>query len=100
MRALIRKKGETVTEDDGVKGIDWNTGAPLTNAAWCGGPYTLVENYTPEVENDLDFIEELHEQLTEEEPEEETPQEAVEDDDYVVINGVRYTKEELRRLIE
>ena len=49
MKALIRHKGETVTEDMGVAGIDWQTGAPLTNAAWCDGPYTLIENYiTPE----------------------------------------------------
>ena len=47
MKALIRNEGETVTERDGIVGIDWNTGAPLTNAAWCGGPYTLVQNYIP-----------------------------------------------------
>ncbi len=83
-----------------IPGIDWSTGYPLTNAKWFGGPYTLVENYVPEVEEDLDFINELHEQLVKEEPEEETPQEVVEDDDYVVIGGVRYSKEELRSLIE
>ncbi len=91
-----------MTEVNGPAFIDWSTGYPLTNPKWFGGPYTLVENYVPEVENDLDFINGLHEQLIEEEPEEETPQdeEVVEDDDYVVINGVRYSKEELRRLIE
>ena len=101
MKALIRNKGETVTEEMCVPGIDWDTGAPLTNEAWCGGPYTLIENYVPEVEEDLDFIKGLREQLIEEEPEEEDPQEeVVEDDDYVTINGVRYTKAELRSLIE
>lgn len=45
MRALIRNEGETVTERDGIVGIDWDTGAPLTNPAWAGGPYRLVENY-------------------------------------------------------
>ena len=100
MRALIRNEGETVTEDMNIPGIDWSTGYPLTSQKWFGGPYTLVQNYVPEVEEDLDFIKELHEQLIEEEPEEETPQEVVEDDDYVVIGGVRYTKEELRKLIE
>ena len=100
MKALIRNEGETVTEDMSIPGIDWSTGYPLTNAKWFGGPYTLVENYTPEVENDLDFVRELHEQLIEEEPEEESPQEVVEDDDYVIVGGVRYTKEELRKLIE
>lgn len=47
MKALIRKEGETVTENDGIEGIDWQTGAPLTNAAWHGGPYQLVLNYVP-----------------------------------------------------
>ena len=100
MKALIREPGETVTEDCGLSFIDWDTGYPLTSEKWFGGPYTLVENYVPEVEEDLDFIKGLHEQLIEEEPEEETPQEVVEDDDYVIIGGVRYTKEELRKLIE
>ena len=102
MKALIRNEGETVTEEMNIPCIDWSTGYPLTNPKWFGGPYTLVENYVPEVEEDLDFIKGLHEQLIEEEPEEETPQEedVVEDDDYVDINGVRYTKAELRSLIE
>ena len=47
MKALLRKDDETVTEEDGIDGIDWETGAPLTNSAWCGGPYKLVEEYTP-----------------------------------------------------
>ena len=47
MKALIRDEGETVLERDGIEGIDWNTGAPLTNAAWAGGPYTLIQNYIP-----------------------------------------------------
>ena len=47
MKALIRNAGETVLETDGIVGIDWNTGAPLTNEAWCGGPYTLIEKYIP-----------------------------------------------------
>ena len=49
MKALIRNPGETVTENDGIVGIDWDTGAPLTNEAWAGGPYVLVENYDPTV---------------------------------------------------
>lgn len=49
MKALIRNKGETVTENDGIAGIDWGTGAPLTNPDWAGGPYVLVENYDPTV---------------------------------------------------
>ena len=47
MKALIRNPGETVTENDGIVGINWNTGAPLTNDSWSGGLYVLVENYDP-----------------------------------------------------
>lgn len=46
MKALIRND-EIVTENDGIKDIDWTTGAPLTNEYWYGGPYTLVEDYVP-----------------------------------------------------
>ena len=49
MKALIRNEGETVTQDMGFAFIDWNTGAPLTNESWSGGPYVLVENYDPSV---------------------------------------------------
>ena len=49
MKALIRNKGETVTEDMDIPCIDWKTGAPLTNDSWSGGPYVLVENYDPTV---------------------------------------------------
>ena len=49
MRALIRNPGETVTENDGIVGIDRDTGAPLTNDSWAGGTYVLVENYGPSV---------------------------------------------------
>lgn len=48
MKALIRNKGETVTEEMKVLGIDWRTGAPLTNDSWSGGPYVLVNDYVPE----------------------------------------------------
>ena len=47
MKALIRHPGETITENDGVEGIDWETGYPLTNAQWFGGPYALIEDYIP-----------------------------------------------------
>ena len=51
MKALLRNKGETVKETDGIEGIDWKTGAPLTGENWCGGAYTLVDNYVePEIE--------------------------------------------------
>ena len=101
MKALIRNEGETVTEDMNIPCIDWNTGYPLTNPKWFGGPYTLVQNYVPPVNDEPA----QYEEVIVEDPEpivqdEEVPQEVVEDDDYVVINGVRYTKEELRKLIE
>ena len=98
MKALIRDERETVTENMGIAGIDWNTGYPLTNAKWFGGPYTLIENYVPEVEEDLDFIRKLHEELVEEQETEPVVEEN--EDDYVTINGVRYSKAELRSLIE
>ena len=52
MKALIRDEGETVTEDMGIDGIDWATGAPLTNPDWYGGPYALIENYVPPVDSE------------------------------------------------
>ena len=48
MKALIRRKNEVVLENDGIEGIDWKTGAPLTRMEWSGGPYTLVNDYVPE----------------------------------------------------
>ena len=97
MKALIRDEGETVTEDMNIPGIDWSTGYPLTNAKWFGGPYTLVQNYIPPVDETpaqyKEVIVEDPEPIVQEE-------EVVEDDDYVVIGGVRYSKEELRSLIE
>lgn len=48
MKALIRNKGEIVTQEMKVSGIKWDTGAPLTNRDWYGGPYTLVNDYVPE----------------------------------------------------
>lgn len=40
----------------GVPGIDWNTGMPLTGPNWAGGPYTLIDDYTPETETVQDPI--------------------------------------------
>lgn len=98
MRALIRDRDETITEKMDVRYfINWETGYPLTNAKWFGGPYTLVENYVPPTENTPaqydEVIVEDPEPIVQEE-------EVVEDDDYVVIGGVRYSKAELRSLIE
>ena len=94
MKALIRNEGETVTEDMGITGIDWNTGYPLTSAKWFGGPYKLVQNYVAPVNDQEETYEEI---VIEPEPE---PVVEENEDDYVVINGVRYSKAELRSLIE
>ena len=48
MKALIREPGETVTEADDITFIDWDTGAPLTDREWFGGPYVLVNDYVRE----------------------------------------------------
>ena len=88
MKALIRNPGETVTERDGIEGIDWQTGAPLTNAAWCGGPYQLVQNYIPPQEDAPETYE-----IVEPEPE------PVVEEETVVINGVTYTKAQLREML-
>ena len=51
MKALIRYGEETITEDNDIPGIDWKSGMPLTNPDWAGGPYTLIENYIPSIED-------------------------------------------------
>ena len=91
MKALIRNNGETVTEDMGIAGIEWNTGAPLTNKSWCGGSYRLVQNYVAPAEDQEETYEEI---VAEPEPVVEENE-----DDYVVIDGKRYSKEELRALL-
>ena len=90
MKALIRNEGETVLESDGIEGIDWDTGMPLTNPVWAGGPYKLVKNYIPPVCGE-DTIQ-PEQQVVEEE--------IVEDDNYVIIDGKKYNKEELRSLLK
>lgn len=96
MKALIRKPGETVAESDAINGIDWSTGYPLTNAKWFGGPYILVQNYVPPKDDEPAQYEEVLVEPKQVEVEEEV----VEDDDYVIIDGKRYSKEELRSLLE
>lgn len=51
MKALIRGSDETVTESMHIEGVDWDTGLPLTDPNWCGGPYTLIADYQPEEES-------------------------------------------------
>ena len=85
MKALKRKEGETVTEADGIPGIDWNTGMPLTCPEWADGPYILVNDYVSE------------------DPVEPTPADSPTQDlpaDTIVIDGKKYNKEELRSLLK
>lgn len=52
MKALIRNKNETITEEYSPDFINWDTGYPLTDPNWAGGAYTLVEDYVPPVETE------------------------------------------------
>lgn len=88
MKALIRDKGETILESYDLAFIDWNTGAPLTNSEWSGGPYTLVNDYIPTA--DEDFAET---------PEPEIVTEPAEDEETVTIDGKQYTRAELLALL-
>ncbi len=92
MKALIRNEKETITEDMNIPCIDWDTGYPLTNAKWFGGPYTLVQNYIPPKDDEPAQYEEVLVEPEQVEVEDE--------DDYVVIDGKRYSKAELRSLLE
>ena len=95
MKALIRNEGETVTEDMNIPGIEWKTGYPLTSEKWFGGPYTLIQNYVPPV----DDVPARYEEVVE--PEQVEVEKEIEDeDDYVIIDGKKYSKEELRSLLE
>ena len=91
MKALIRNKGETVTESMNIDGINWDTGYPLTGDKWFGGPYTLVQNYVPPTETEPETYEEILVEPEQVEVENE--------DDYVIIDGKKYSKEELRALL-
>ena len=71
MKALIRNIGETVRESDGIAGIDWTTGAPLTNPSWAGGPYALAQDAPLDaIPSDFDIteVEETVAEATEDQP--------------------------------
>lgn len=87
-KALIRNEGETVTEDCGLSFINWATGAPLTNSDWYGGPYILVNDYVPSVEDD--FAEDP--ELTPAAAGTQDPDTPVPVGDTIVIDGVTYTR--------
>ena len=86
MKALIRNQGEIVTEADGIPGIEWNTGMPLTNPVWVGGPYQLVDNYVEVADGAIYDVAAY--------PEPEDEPEAAQDPaaDTIVIDGVTYTR--------
>ena len=44
MKALIRHEGETILSTSNIDGIEWETGAPLTNPSWAGGPYAICND--------------------------------------------------------
>lgn len=94
MRALIRYSGETLTEDMNFVFIEWNTGAPLTDRDWSGGPYTLVDDYVQGVPvEDYQEPEPIHSTPVEEKPVEQSPS-------TVTYGGKEYTLEELKKLIQ
>lgn len=84
MKALIRNEGETVTEDMGHSFIDWNTGAPLTNPEWSGGPYQLVDNYVKVADGAI------YDVAVYPEPEDPVTEDNVQDT--IVIDGVTYRR--------
>ncbi len=95
MKALIRNEGETITEDMNIPCIEWSNGYPLTGEKWFGGPYTLVQNYVPPKDDEPAQYEEVLVEPAQVEVEEEIENE----DDYVIIDGKKYSKEELRALL-
>ena len=97
MKALIRNEEETITEDMDIPCIDWSTGYPLTNPKWFGGPYTMVQNYVPPQEDTPESYEEIVIEPEQVDVEEEVIEN---EDDYVIIDGKKYSKEELRSLLE
>ena len=102
MKALIRNLGETVTEDMHIPGIEWDTGMPLTNPVWAGGPYQLVDNYVEIADGaiyDVAVYPEPEDNVQNEQP--KTEEKIVKDiNDYVIIDGKKYSKTKLRSLLE
>ena len=59
MKTLIRNPGETILSTSNIDGIEWETGAPLTNPSWAGGAYALCSDcpYTDVEPSDFDITE-------------------------------------------
>ena len=84
MKALVRNPGETVTEEMGIPGIDWDTGMPLTCPDWAGGPYQLADNYIELADGAI------YDVAVYPEPEDPVTEDNVQDT--IVIDGVTYTR--------
>ena len=97
MKALVRNEFETVTQDMGFTFIEWDTGAPLTNAEWSGGPYTLVNDYVQEVPVEGTEEPQSIQSTPVDEKSAEQPSEAL--PETVSYGGKEYTLEELKKLI-
>ena len=108
VKALTRNKGEVITDNMGIPGVDWTTGYPLTSSGWSGGPYTLVNDYVAEDPAD-DFMptdptptsrkaKGVVQTPPAQAPAAEPTQDCV--TDTIVIDGKKYSKEELRSLLE
>ena len=91
MKALIRNPDETILENNSPAFINWDTGAPLTNSEWSGGPYVLVNDYVQTA--DEDFAETP-------DPEIVTEPAPAEDEETVTIDGKEYTRAELLALLD
>ena len=71
MKSLIRNPGETIFSTSSIEGIDWTTGAPLTNPSWAGGPYALAQDAPLDsIPSDYDITEteEIITEATEDQP--------------------------------
>ena len=98
MKALVRRRFETITQDTDLSFINWNTGAPLTNDSWSGGPYVLVENYDPTMYEDVS-PDEFAEKAKVETRNSESEGAVTESPSTVTYGGKEYTLEELKKLI-
>ena len=87
MKALIRNNSDPILETMNIPFINWNTGAPLTNPDWYGGPYQLVDNYIEVADGAI------YDVAVYPEPEDPTPAAAQDPAaDTIVIDGVTYTR--------
>ena len=84
MKALIRHNSDPILETMNIPSINWNTGAPLTNPHWYGGPYILVDNYVEVADGAI------YDVAVYPEPEDPVTEDNVQDT--IVIDGVTYRR--------